>query len=97
MMEQPIPSDYVIATGQSHALVDFVRVAFELVGRDWREFVTIDERLMRPSEIIRNKVDPSKAAAELGWRASYKMPDVVRLMLESEYRGTQQKSADLSR
>jgi GDPmannose 4,6-dehydratase len=84
MMEQPVPSDYVIATGQSYPLVDFVRTAFELIGRDWREFVTVDERLMRPSEITHNKVNPSKAAMDLKWRAQFKMPDVVRSMLENE-------------
>jgi GDPmannose 4,6-dehydratase len=84
MLQQPTPSDYVVATGESYTLVEFVRTAFELAGRDWRDFVTVDDHLMRPSEIIHNKVDPAKAANELGWRARFKMPDVVRLMLESE-------------
>jgi GDPmannose 4,6-dehydratase len=84
MLQQETPRDYIIATGKSHALVDFVDCAFRLVGRDWREFVTVDEELLRPTDIVQNKVDPSKAAQQLGWKSSHTMHDVVRKMLEQE-------------
>jgi len=84
MLEQPVPEDYIIATGQSHSLAEFVATAFELIGKNWREYVVVDERLMRPTDIVKNKVDPSKAAIGLGWKARSRMKDVIRMMLEAE-------------
>lgn len=84
MLNQPSPADYIIATGSSHTLQEFMETAFELVGKDWRAYVTIDEHLMRPTDIMRNKVDPSNAANHLGWKAKNGMRQVVSLMLESE-------------
>lgn len=84
MLEQPAPSDYIIATGSSHTLQEFMETAFELVGKNWRDHVMIDEHLMRPTDIARNKVDPSRAAKRLGWKAKSGMKQVVSMMLESE-------------
>jgi GDPmannose 4,6-dehydratase len=84
MLNQPSPADYIIATGSSHTLQEFMETAFELVGKDWRAYVTIDEHLMRPTDIMRNKVDPSNAAKYLGWKAKSGMRQVVSMMLESE-------------
>jgi GDPmannose 4,6-dehydratase len=84
MLNQASPADYIIATGKSHTLLEFVETAFALAGKDWRDYVTIDEALMRPTDILRNKVDPSKAAAGLGWKAASGMPQVVSMMLEAE-------------
>jgi GDPmannose 4,6-dehydratase len=84
MLEQPVPTDFIIATGSSHTLQEFMEAAFELVGKNWRDHVTIDEHLMRPTDIARNKVDPSRAAKRLGWKAKSGMKQVVAMMLESE-------------
>ena len=84
MLNQPVPADYIIATGSSHTLQEFMETAFELVGKDWRAYVTIDEHLMRPTDILRNKVDPSRAAKYLGWKAKNGMKQVVSMMLEAE-------------
>jgi len=84
MLEQPMPEDYIIATGQSRTLTQFVETAFSLIGKDWREHVTADQHLLRPTDITRNKVDPSKAAVRLGWKARHQMSDVISLMLEAE-------------
>jgi len=84
MLDQPSPTDYIIATGTSHTLQQFMETAFELVNKDWRAYVTIDEHLMRPTDILRNKVDPSKAAECLGWKATNRMKQVVSKMLEAE-------------
>jgi GDPmannose 4,6-dehydratase len=84
MLNQPSPADYIIATGSSHTLQEFMETAFELAGKDWRAYVTIDEHLMRPTDIMRSKVDPSKAAEYLGWKAKNGMRQVVSMMLESE-------------
>jgi GDPmannose 4,6-dehydratase len=84
MLNQPSPGDYIIATGKSHTLLEFMDTAFQLVGKDWHNYVTIDEHLMRPTDILRNKVDPSKAASTLGWHAENSMSQVVSMMLEAE-------------
>jgi GDPmannose 4,6-dehydratase len=84
MLNQPSPTDYIIATGTSHTLLEFVETAFGAIGKDWRACVTIDEHLMRPTDILRNKVDPSKAANGLRWRAKSGMRQVVSMMLDAE-------------
>jgi GDPmannose 4,6-dehydratase len=91
MLDQPAPTDYIIATGRSHTLQEFMETAFELVGKDWRAYVTIDENLMRPTDIMRNKVDPSKAADCLGWKAKHGMKQVVSMMLEAEMANLRQE------
>lgn len=84
MLEQPNPRDYIVATGKSHKLVEFVQTAYQLIDRDWRDHVSIDGNLIRPTDIHRSRVDPSEAVAGLGWQARYGMTDVVAMMLESE-------------
>ena len=84
MLNQTAPAEYIFATGKSHTLLEFVETAFNLIGRDWREHVTIDDTLMRPTYILRNKVDPSRAASGLGWKAASGMTQVVGKMLEAE-------------
>jgi GDPmannose 4,6-dehydratase len=84
MLEQPAPEDCIIATGHSHTLTEFVEAAFDLIGRNWHDHVKRNNHLMRPTDIRRNKVDPSKAAADLRWKAKSNMKDVVRMMFEAE-------------
>ena len=86
ILEQPSPEDFIIATGQSHTLTEFVETAFNLINRNWRDYVTIDADLMRPTDIVRNKVDCSKASTRLGWKARNSMNEVISKMLESEMR-----------
>jgi len=84
MLQQDAPDDYVIATGESHALEAFVKEAFSCVGLDWREHVDTDPALFRPSEIMAGCGNPARASEKLGWRAQYRMADVVRMMVEAE-------------
>jgi GDPmannose 4,6-dehydratase len=86
MLEQPSPQDYIIATGESHTLTQFVETAFQLIDKDWRAYVSIDKQLMRPTDILRTKINPSKAATSLGWKAKNGMKEVVRMMLDDEIR-----------
>jgi GDPmannose 4,6-dehydratase len=83
MLQQERASDYVIATGESRPLEDFVAQAFACVGLDWREHVTTDKALLRPTDLQKGWGNPEKARRELGWQAKYKMDDVVRLMVET--------------
>jgi len=88
MMQQDEPDDYVIATGETHKLEDFVIAAFANVGLDWQGHVVTDASLLRPTEILVGKGDPSKALKKLGWKARYNMHDVVKMMVEDEMQAT---------
>ncbi len=87
MLQQPEPDDYVIATGETHRLEDFVATAFSSVGLDWQEWVNIDTSLYRPTDIAVGRGNPGKAKAKLGWEATSKMPEVVRRMVEAKRQG----------
>lgn len=84
MLQQETPDDYVIATGETHALEDFVATAFACVGLDWREHTVIDQSLYRPTEITIGLGNPAKAQNQLNWEAKSKMHDVVRMMVKSK-------------
>jgi GDPmannose 4,6-dehydratase len=84
MLQQERPDDFVIATGQSHALAEFVAEAFNCVSLDWHDHVIIDPSLYRPTEISIGRGNPAKAEKVLGWKARHKMRDVVRMMVEHE-------------
>ena len=84
MLQQEVARDYIIATGKSYTLIEFVETAFRLAGSDWQDFVTIDESLMRPTDVLVNRIDPSRAKLELGWKSKYSMPDVVAMMFQDE-------------
>lgn len=84
MLQQEKPDDYVIATGESHSLEEFVAAAFAQVGLQWRDHVVIDPEFFRPTEISVSRGNPQKAASTFGWRARYQMPEVVRLMCQDE-------------
>lgn len=83
MLQQEQPDDYVIATGESHKLEDFVAAAFTCVGLDWHEHVTIDDSLLRPTDIAVGRGNPAKAREKLGWLAQHKMEHVVLMMIEA--------------
>ncbi len=84
MLQQEQPDDYVLATGESHKLEDFVAAAFACVGLDWQEYVVIDASLLRPTDIAVGQGNPVKAREKLGWQAQYKMKDIVRMMIEAK-------------
>ena len=85
ILQHPKADDFVIATGSTYSLADFTAAAFGELGLDWRDHVEIDDELQRPSDIMYSKGDPRKAYAELGWKSSYTMPDVVRMMVQAEF------------
>jgi GDPmannose 4,6-dehydratase len=83
-MQQNSPSDYVIATGESHSLEDFVAESFSYFSLDWREHVVSDEALFRPSEIMQSCGDAGKAFKDLGWIANSRMKNVVQQLINAE-------------
>ena len=86
MLQQDVPDDYVVATGTTKTVEEFVETAFSMVGLDWRECVEIDPRYYRPSEVDVLQGDPSKAKERLGWEPRTDFTSLVRLMLESDLR-----------
>ena len=84
MLLQDTPKDYVIATGRDHRLTDFLDLAFQSVHLDFRDHVKIDNALFRPLDIRLSVGDPSAAAAELGWRATRQLPDIVKAMVDAD-------------
>ena len=86
ILQHDRPDDFVIATGTSHSLAEFVEVAFRAVGLDWREHVDVDASFCRPSDITNSRADPSRAQRLLGWEPQHFMADVVKLMIEAEMR-----------
>jgi GDPmannose 4,6-dehydratase len=88
LLQQESARDYVIATGESHSLREFVEAAFASVGLDWRDYVIEDQELFRPTDISYVKADPGKAERELGWKAQSCMKEVVAMMVQAELQNT---------
>jgi GDPmannose 4,6-dehydratase len=84
ILQHEVPDDFVIATGETHTVRDFVSIAFELVGLHWERHVEIDPRYLRPIEVEDLCGDPSKAERELGWRATTHFRELVRVMLAAD-------------
>ena len=84
MLQQDRPGDYVIATGETHTVQEFVEQAFAHVRLDWKEYVRHDERYERPAEVDLLVGDSSKATRLLGWEAKVRFQDLVRLMVDAD-------------
>ncbi|HUZ93031.1 MAG TPA: GDP-mannose 4,6-dehydratase [Candidatus Paceibacterota bacterium] len=85
MLQQPNPEDYVIGTGTSHSVKDFVEAAFGTVGiKNWQDYVGIDPRYYRPTEVINLIADASKAKKKLGWEAKTKFEDIAKIMMKHD-------------
>ncbi|MEA2720482.1 MAG: GDPmannose 4,6-dehydratase [Candidatus Eremiobacteraeota bacterium] len=81
MLQQPRADDYVIATGRTHSVRDFVRLAFAAVDLDWEKYVVVDPRFYRPAEVDLLVGDASKAQRELGWRPEVSFEQLVEQMV----------------
>ena len=87
MLQQPKPDDYVIATGETHSVREFLDVAFNLVGiKNWQKHIGIDPIYYRPQEVNLLLGDPGKAAKILGWKPKVKFNQLVKIMLEHDLR-----------
>jgi len=84
MLQQPRSDDFVVATGQAHSVRELCERAFGHVGLDYRKHVDIDPRYYRPTEVDYLLGDPSKAAAQLGWKPRTSFEELVRIMMESD-------------
>lgn len=84
MLQQDKPDDYVIGTGETHSVQELVELAFQHVGLNWRDYVTQDERYMRPAEVDMLLADSTKAKEKLGWEPKVRFPELVAMMVEAE-------------
>ncbi len=84
MLQQDEPDDYVVATGETHSVREFLEATFELLDLDWRDFVQFDPRYLRPTEVDVLQGDPSKARERLGWTPRTSFRDLVRMMVEHD-------------
>ena len=91
MLQQEAPEDYVIATGQTITLREFVAEAFAALGLDWQDHVKVDSALFRPADIAVSRANPAKAALSLGWKATMGPADVARAMAVHEQQEILQK------
>lgn len=84
MLQQDRADDYVIATGETHSVKEFVETAFSCVGLDWRKHVIVNKELYRPAEVKMLKGDFSKARRKLGWRPTVSFKDLVKMMVTAD-------------
>ncbi len=84
MLQQDEPDDYVIATGETHSVKEFLQEAFSHAGLDWEKHVRIDESLYRPAEVDLLVGDATRAREKLGWQPKVKFKELVRLMVDAE-------------
>lgn len=82
MLQKDEPDDYIVATGETHSLREFVAEVFSNFDLDWQEHVDFDPALVRPNELLVSRADPYKAYRELGWRAKYRMKDVASMLVD---------------
>jgi GDPmannose 4,6-dehydratase len=84
MLQQSQPDDYVVSTGETHTVEEFVSLAFGHVGLDWRQHVVVDPQFYRPAEVDLLLGDPTKARRQLGWRPAVSFPRLVTMMVEAD-------------
>jgi GDPmannose 4,6-dehydratase len=87
MLQQEKPDDYVIATGETHSVREFLEEAFSHVGLDWQKHVVVDPRYFRPAEVDVLQGDAGKARKALGWRPTVGFKELVRSMVEADMAG----------
>ena len=84
MLQQDKPDDYVVATGETHSIKEFLELAFNYVNLNWQDYVAFDERYLRPAEVDLLIGDPTKSEQELGWKRTVDFPGLVKLMVDSD-------------
>ena len=84
MVQKDDPVDFVIATGETHSVEEFLDIAFGHVDLDWHDFVIQDPKYMRPAEVDLLVGDPSKAGRELGWEPQVTFAELAKMMVEAD-------------
>jgi GDPmannose 4,6-dehydratase len=94
MLQCEQPDDFIIATGESNSLEDFVRESFSAVNLDWRQHTVASEVLFRPTDISEGKGNATKAERLLGWKAKAHMKEVIALMVKAEMEREGRRESD---
>ncbi len=84
MLQQEVPSDFVVASGETHSVRELCELAFGAVDLDWEEHVVVDEKFMRPAEVDLLVGDPTRAKEVLGWKRDVDFPTLVAMMVEAD-------------
>ncbi len=85
MLNRDRPDDYVVATGETHSVREFCEIAFKFLGLDYRDFVTVDPRFVRPAEVELLIGDAAKAQRDLGWKSTVTFDELVQNMVKADY------------
>lgn len=93
MLQHDTPDDFILATGKSHTVREFLQLAFETVGLDWRDYYRLDPRFARPADPENLLGDPSHARNTLGWQAKTSLTELARMMVEKDLERLSCKSA----
>jgi GDPmannose 4,6-dehydratase len=93
MLQQQQPDDFVISTGTTHSVQDLVQIAFSCVGLDWKKYVEIDPKLVRPAEVDYLCGDSSKAHRILGWKPQVAFAELVRMMVDADMESLKNSAA----
>ncbi len=92
MLQQDKPDDYVIATGETHTVKEFVQVAFAHAGLDWKKYVKVDKNFYRPAEVNILLGDYSKAKKKFGWKPQVKFKELVKMMVDADLKRLREKA-----
>ena len=90
MLQQDVPDDYVIATGETHSVREFLEEAFKYAGLDWKKYMEIDKRYFRPLEVEFLQGDASKARKKLKWEPKVKFKELVKIMVEADIKNLEE-------
>lgn len=93
MLQQKKPNDYVIGTGETHSVREFLKLAFSQLGLDYNDYVVVDANLYRPAEVQRLMADPSKARDDLGWKPEICFRELVKMMTQFDLERMKQAAA----
>jgi GDPmannose 4,6-dehydratase len=94
MLQQDQPDDYVVGTGETHSVEEFVRLAFERVDLDWRDYVVVDPKFYRPAEVDVLQADPRRARERLGWQPGVSFKGLVQMMVDADLARMETRSAE---
>ena len=84
MMQHSLPNDWVLATGESHTVEEFLKLSFDIVNLDWEDYVVTDKKYYRPNEVGYLLGDSSKAQKELNWKIKTSFSELVKMMVDSD-------------
>jgi GDPmannose 4,6-dehydratase len=93
MLQQPTAEDFVISTGETHSVQELLEIAFSAVGLDWRKYVEIDPKLIRPAEVDLLCGDSSKARKQLGWKPTVVFRQLIEMMIAADLKLVQPSGA----